>query len=112
MRSSRALVDALAWLYGVGNRERAFAMFERNMPGADRAAAATAYRVLFDPGSGFAADGGIDVEGVAQVLALRARYGEPRKALREPSAYYDDSFLAQALSRLMARRRRSSLEQW
>jgi ABC-type nitrate/sulfonate/bicarbonate transport system substrate-binding protein len=94
----RAVLDGLAWLYDRANRDEAFAIYERNMPGAARGAAATAYQVLFDPVSGFPRDGALDVEGIAQVLALRGRYGEPQKRLQPPSAYYDASFLAEAIA--------------
>jgi ABC-type nitrate/sulfonate/bicarbonate transport system substrate-binding protein len=95
----RALLDALAWLYELRNRGEAFAIFERNMPGAGAGAAATAYAVLFDPASGFSRDGEIDVDGVAQLLELRSKYGQPRKTLRDASAYYDSEFLAEAARR-------------
>jgi ABC-type nitrate/sulfonate/bicarbonate transport system substrate-binding protein len=94
----RALVDALAWLYHPVNRAEATAIYLRNMPGATDADAAGAYSVLFDPLTGFAPDGAVDVDGVDQVLALRARYGQPRKALRPASDYHDARFLAEARS--------------
>jgi ABC-type nitrate/sulfonate/bicarbonate transport system substrate-binding protein len=93
----RALLDALAWLYARDNRDAAFTIYRDNMPGATLDAAATAYSVLFDAASGFPCDGALDVEGIAAVLALRARYGEPRKALREPAGYYDAGYLAEAM---------------
>ena len=95
----RGLLDALAWLYEPRNRDEAFAIFERNMPGAGAGAAETAYGVLFDATSGFPRNGAIDVEGVAQVLALRSNYGRPKRTLREASAYCDATFLAEAARR-------------
>jgi len=92
----RALLGALAWLYAPENRDAAFELYRDNMPGATAQAAATAHSVLFDTASGFPRDGALDVEGIAAVLALRARYGEPNKVLREPAHYYDGGFLAEA----------------
>ena len=92
----RALLDALAWLYAPANRAAALALYAARLERGTADAAATAYAVLFDPVSGFPASGDIDVEGVANVLRLRETYGEPRTTLRQPAAYYDLTFLAQA----------------
>ena len=92
----RALLDALAWLYAPANRAAALALYAAHLEGVTADAAATAYAVLFDPVSGFPASGDLDVEGVANVLRLRETYGEPRTTLRQPAAYYDLTFLAQA----------------
>jgi len=95
----RALRDALDWLYAPANREDALSIYNAHLPDADAAAAATAYSILFDAASGFVRDGALDVDGVAQVLALRAKYGEPRKALGDPLGYCDPSFVAEAAAR-------------
>jgi ABC-type nitrate/sulfonate/bicarbonate transport system substrate-binding protein len=95
----RALLDALDWLYVPANREKAFAIYIEHMQSAATDAAATAYSVLFDAANGFPANGEIDVEGIGNVLELRARYGEPRKTLDHASAYYDATFLAEAAAR-------------
>jgi hypothetical protein len=39
------------------------------------------------------------MEGVKTVLALRSKYGQPRKALSDPSPYYDPSFYDAAMRR-------------
>ena len=91
----RAIVDALEWLYVPANREKAFAIYSERMQSAAKDAA-TAYSVLFDAANGFPANGKIDVEGIANVLELRAKYGEPRKTLSHASAYYDATYLAEA----------------
>lgn len=93
----RSLADALTWLYADANLADAHAMYARHVPGASGADAATAYGVLFDPATGFAPQGRIDIAGVATVLGLRARYGQPRKSLDEPCDYFDGAFLAEAL---------------
>jgi hypothetical protein len=36
---------------------------------------------------------------VMQVLALRAKYGQPPRPLRDPPGYCDDTFLAEAMGR-------------
>ena len=47
------------------------------------------YDLLLDPGHGLARDLKPDTRGIATVLALRARYAEPRKTLGEPTKYID-----------------------
>lgn len=95
----RALLDALDWLYVPANREKAFAIYSEHMPSAATDAAAMAYSVLFDAANGFPANGEIDIEGIANVLELRAKYGKPPKTLGQASAYYDATFLAEAVAR-------------
>lgn len=94
----RAIVAALAWLYDPANREQAFAIHDRNLSGSRAGAAQTTYDVLFDPVTGFPRHGQIDVDGVREVLALRARYGVPKKALRDAPAYHDRGFLEEAMA--------------
>jgi len=92
----RALCDALAWLYDPVNRAEAFALYNRRMPGAVAGSDAAAYAVLFDPVAGFPPDGDVDRQGIDAVVRLRARYGQPRKPLRESAAYHDPSVLVEA----------------
>jgi len=94
----RAFCEAIDWLYEPANRQIAFAIFERNMPGSGAGSAETAYAVLFNPTTGFVRNGSFDANGIKQVLALRTKYGAPPKALAEATAYYDTSFLDQALN--------------
>jgi ABC-type nitrate/sulfonate/bicarbonate transport system substrate-binding protein len=93
----RGFSDAVEWLYDPANRAEAFAIFERNSPQRGPDAAANAYAVLFDAKTGFARKGAFDADGIAQVLALRARYGTPNKRLGVSASYCDLSFLKQAM---------------
>jgi ABC-type nitrate/sulfonate/bicarbonate transport system substrate-binding protein len=93
----RALSDAIDWLYDPANRDAAFAIFRKFMPAGRDDAARIAYEVLFDLESGFAKRGVIDVDGVAQVLKLRARFGIPVKTLGPPETYLNPSYLEAAL---------------
>jgi ABC-type nitrate/sulfonate/bicarbonate transport system substrate-binding protein len=94
-----AIVESLAWLYDAGNREQALAIYERNLPDSAPGAAQVAYDVLFDGATGFPRNGEPDVDGIREVLALRARYGEPKKTLSDASAYCDAQYLEEALAR-------------
>ena len=93
---NRAFLSAIAWLYEPVNRVETLEIFLRNAPGESLESAATAYDILFDRTHGFPRDGAIDVDALAKVIELRARYGRPRKPLGAPSDYYDLSFLAEA----------------
>ncbi len=93
----RAFSDAVDWLYDTRNKEEAVAIFLKNLPSASAQAAETAYRVLLSPTDGFQKKAKIDVEGVKTVLALRSKYGQPRKSLSDPSPYYDPSFYDAAM---------------
>jgi hypothetical protein len=63
----------------------------------DDEAAGIAYSVLFDPKAGFARKGVVDIDGIAKVLELRSKFGQPRKSLGEPGRYFDPSYLEAAL---------------
>jgi ABC-type nitrate/sulfonate/bicarbonate transport system substrate-binding protein len=95
----RAFSDAVDWLYEPGNRDEAIAIFLKNLPNANAQAAQTAYKVLLSPTDGFQKKARIDMEGVKTVLALRSKYGQPRKALSDPTPYYDPSFYDAAMRR-------------
>jgi len=95
----RAFSDAVDWLYEPGNKDEAIAIFLKNLPNASPQAAQTAYQVLLSPTDGFQKKAKIDMEGVKTVLALRSKYGQPRKSLSDPSPYYDASFYEAATRR-------------
>ena len=95
----RAFSDAVDWLYEPGNRDEAIAIFLKNLPNANAQAAQTAYKVLLSPTDGFQKKARIDMEGGKTVLALRSKYGQPRKSLSDPSPYYDASFYDAAMRR-------------
>jgi ABC-type nitrate/sulfonate/bicarbonate transport system substrate-binding protein len=93
----RTLSDAIDWLYDPANRADAFAIFRDHMPADDDKAAGIAYSVLFDPQTGFARKGAIDIDGITKVLELRSKFGQPPKPLGEPGRYFDLSYLEAAL---------------
>lgn len=95
----RAYLDAVAWLYEPGNLAEAIDIFLAESPGADAAAGRAAHRILFDARDGFPRDGAIDMEGLAQIIALRERFGEPRRSMQRPDAYVESRFLDEARAR-------------
>ena len=94
-----AYSGAVDWLYDPANREEAIAIFMRNLPQAQRAAAETSYSILLSHKDGFQKKAQIDMEGVATVLQLRSKYGLPKKALTDAARYYDASFHNEAMQR-------------
>ncbi len=93
----RSLCAAVEWLYQLENTAEAFAIFKKYMPSADDDAVRVAYAALFDPVKGFSRMGAVDRDGIAAVLALRSRFGIPKKKLGSPDDYYDPRYLQEAL---------------
>ena len=82
----RAILDGLAWLYDPANKAAACDIFAAAMPGA-AAAAEESYANLFDGTLGFVRDGALDLEGVGEVIAMRARYRAPARPFGDAMAY-------------------------
>jgi len=95
----RAFSDAVEWLYDPANKDEALAILLKNLPNLGSAGAQTAYAILLSPKDGFQRKARIDLEGVRTVLALRSKYGQPKKTLTDPSKYYDPSFYDAAMRR-------------
>ncbi len=88
----RAMRAGLAWMFDPANHDEAIALLVKN--GAPPPIAAAMLPVLTDPVTGMARTGALDLAGVRTVLALRSRYAQPHKELRDPRAYYDPAFTA------------------
>ncbi len=95
----RAFSDAVEWLYDPANKDEALAVLLKNLPNLGPAGAQTAYGILLSPRDGFQRKAKIDMEGVKTVLALRSKYGQPRKSLSDPAPYYDPRFYDAAMKR-------------
>lgn len=95
----RAYVNAVEWLYDPANKAEALRVFQRNMPNSTADSAATAYGVLVDEHAGFQRRARFDIAGLDQVLALRSKWGLPKKAMGAPGRYYDPTWYERAVSR-------------
>jgi len=93
----RAFSEAVDWLYDPSNRDEAVLIFRKNLPSVPEQGARAAYGVLLAPAGGFQKKAQIDLEGVRTVLALRSKYGEPKKMLSDPARYYEESFYRAAM---------------
>jgi ABC-type nitrate/sulfonate/bicarbonate transport system substrate-binding protein len=95
----RAYARAVEWLYDPANKAQAIALLRKNLPTMTPEGAEVAYRVLLDPQTGFQRKGAINVEGIRQVLALRTKWAEQKKALGPPTRYYDPAYYDAAMRR-------------
>lgn len=95
----RAYARGVEWLYDPANKSEAIAILRRNLPSISPEGAETSYRVLLDPKTGFQRNAAIELDGVARVLALRAKWSEQKKPLGEPSRYYDPTYYDAAMRR-------------
>lgn len=95
---TRAYHRGVQWVAEPANRAVAEAILVANVPGMTPALAARSAEILLDPQRGFWRDLALDPAAIATVLALRSKYGQPRRELRDPARYTDGSFLAEALA--------------
>jgi len=94
----RAFMTAVRWLHDPTHREEAFSVYRRHTPQADAGSAAIAHAILFDSTVGLPLSGTVDLDALDTVIALRSKYGVPKKALGRASDYYDRSFLEEAMA--------------
>jgi ABC-type nitrate/sulfonate/bicarbonate transport system substrate-binding protein len=94
----RGYVRGLAWLSDPANKEAAIAVLRKQLPQMSPELAAQSYAVLINP-RGFSPKAQLDLEGTKTVLALRSRYGEPKKTLADPAKYYDPQYYEAALAK-------------
>jgi ABC-type nitrate/sulfonate/bicarbonate transport system substrate-binding protein len=93
----RGYREAIAWLYQPENRAEAITVLQRNVPQMPKDIAEASHAVLLDPDNGFFRTCKIDIDGLARVLDLRSRYGEPKTTLSEPLRYCDLTYFEQAV---------------
>jgi ABC-type nitrate/sulfonate/bicarbonate transport system substrate-binding protein len=94
----RAMRDATEWIYDPQNREIAEAVLVANDRDMTPALARKTYDMFVDKKGGLYRDLKVDVEGFKVVLALRTKYGEPKKDLSDPMKYIDLELYRKAFS--------------
>jgi ABC-type nitrate/sulfonate/bicarbonate transport system substrate-binding protein len=92
----RGYSAAVAWLYDRNNREAVEAILMANVKTMTPELARQSYELMLDEKTGFFRDVALDPAGVSTVLALRSKYGEPKKTLFDPSRYPDHRYLEAA----------------
>jgi ABC-type nitrate/sulfonate/bicarbonate transport system substrate-binding protein len=93
----RGYREAITWLYQPENQAEAITVLQRNVPQMPKDIAEASHAVLLDPDEGFFRTCKIDIDGLARVLDLRSRYGEPKTTLGEPLRYCDLTYFEQAV---------------
>ena len=93
----RGYVEGIDWLYDKNNREEAIKILMKNLPQMTPQLAEKSYDELLDPKDGFFHQGKVNIDGLKTVLALRSRYGMPKKELTDPMKYYDPDYYQAAM---------------
>jgi ABC-type nitrate/sulfonate/bicarbonate transport system substrate-binding protein len=88
-RFVRGYLEGLAWTLDPANMSAATALLLERMPAIRPGVVAAVMGKLMDPRTGLTPGGQIDRDGMATVLALRSRYGEPHKELTSIDPYLD-----------------------
>jgi ABC-type nitrate/sulfonate/bicarbonate transport system substrate-binding protein len=96
----RAELQAIDWITDPANADAVADTLVRNMQGMDEAGARAAMEIILDPDKGITGSDAIDMDGVATILALRSKFGEPQKDLTEPDRYIDLRYYSTAKASL------------
>ena len=96
---TRATAESVDWLLDKANRDEAVAILRKYLPQTPAAAAERSFDLMADPVRGLKRPIAIDLEAVRNVMAVRARYAEPRKELTDPARYIDASYFQRAMMR-------------
>jgi ABC-type nitrate/sulfonate/bicarbonate transport system substrate-binding protein len=90
VRFIQAYRSGLDWIFDEHNRAVAQALLVANTRDMTPELAGPALKQLL--GDGLQRDAAINAQGIANVMALRSRFGEPRKTLDDPKRYFDMSY--------------------
>jgi ABC-type nitrate/sulfonate/bicarbonate transport system substrate-binding protein len=78
------------------NKADAIAILRKRLPQMSEQLSDQSYSYMAGP-KGFTPKAKIDMDGVQKVLQLRSVYGEPKKALTDPTKYYDSRYYDAAM---------------
>lgn len=98
----RAFLRAVRWTLDPANLPALPAMLKQHLPAIGDEQATTAARALQRPKSILTPDMPLNIPGIRTVLALRSRYGTPRKDIDDPFRYVDLSYYEAARASLAA----------
>ena len=96
VRYIRGYLAALRWLYDARNKDAAIGILTKqgNVP---PEIASLCYAEILNRTNGIVPNGAIDIAGVRTILELRSKYGLPKKTLKDPMKYIDQSYWRRAL---------------
>lgn len=95
----RAYKAATDWLYDPANRDVVEALLVANIRDMSPALAKRSYDLLLSDKGGLSRDLKPDAAGIATVLQLRSRYGQPAKSLTDAQRYVDLAYYDEAFAR-------------
>lgn len=95
-RYIRGYLASLRWLYEERNKKETITILTKqgNIPAE---VAPLTYSEVVDRENGIVPNGAIDIAGVRTILELRSKYGLPKKTLKDPLKYIDESYWRRAL---------------
>jgi ABC-type nitrate/sulfonate/bicarbonate transport system substrate-binding protein len=93
----RAYVEAIDWLYKPENKAEALEIYMKHLKDTPKEAAEQSYKVMFSGKEGFQKKAKIDLKGARTVLKLRSEYAKPKKDLKDPKKYIDESYYREAV---------------
>jgi ABC-type nitrate/sulfonate/bicarbonate transport system substrate-binding protein len=85
----RATGQSVDWLLDPANRVEAAAILRKYIAALPQDAAERAMDALRDPQLGIRRGIGLDMEGVRNIMDVRARFAQPARELRDPGRYVD-----------------------
>lgn len=88
----RAYVKGSVWIFEPRNREAAIAILLKSTPNLPRQTAEDIYRNTTGPDTVTSPTAAMDLAGVATVVALREKFGVPKKKLGDARKFYDLSY--------------------
>jgi len=95
----RAYAEGVDWLYRPVNKDEAIAIYVKHLADTPREAAEKAYGIMLSGNEGFQKEAKIDLKGARTVLKLRSEYAQPKKDLKDPRKYIDESYYKKAMKK-------------
>ena len=99
-RKAQAFIKGYAsgvdFLLDAKNKAEVIAILRKRLPQMSEQLGEQSYSYMAGP-KGFTPKAKIDMDGVRKVLELRSAYGEPKKALIDPTKYYDAKYYDAAM---------------
>jgi ABC-type nitrate/sulfonate/bicarbonate transport system substrate-binding protein len=92
----KGYTTAVEWLRDSKNKDEAISILRKYFPQVSPELATATYTNFVGP-RGIAAKAQLDIAGVRKVLELRSEYGRPKKALTDPTRYYDPRYYEAAI---------------
>jgi ABC-type nitrate/sulfonate/bicarbonate transport system substrate-binding protein len=92
-----AYVEAIDWLHRPENKAEAVEIYIKHLANTPRDTAEQAYGVMVAGKEGFQKKAKLDLKGARTVLKLRSEYAKPKKDLKDPKQYIDESFYRRAV---------------